>query len=74
MANVRITRFITEVAPAQYISVMRHRTSNILETIHEEEKEAYTNDIRIASVPSLTATKAKHFFTEVQRSLSVFHE
>ncbi|KAL3851505.1 hypothetical protein ACJIZ3_013387 [Penstemon smallii] len=40
MANGRIARFITEVAPAQYISVMRNRTSKMLDTIHEEEKES----------------------------------
>ncbi|KAI3466842.1 hypothetical protein Pfo_023505 [Paulownia fortunei] len=42
MANARVARFITEVAPPQFISVMRHRTSKMLDTIHEEEKEAGT--------------------------------
>ncbi|KAL0300576.1 UNVERIFIED_CONTAM: hypothetical protein Scaly_2330900 [Sesamum calycinum] len=44
MANARIARFITEVAPPQFVSVMRHRTSKMLDTIHEEEKEAGTID------------------------------
>ncbi|KAK4386463.1 hypothetical protein Sango_2516900 [Sesamum angolense] len=44
MANARIARFITEVAPPQFVSVMRHRTSKMLDTIHEEEKESGTID------------------------------
>lgn len=37
MANSRIARFITEVAPPQMVNVMRHRTSKVLDTINEEE-------------------------------------
>lgn len=33
MANSRIARFVTEVAPPQIVSVMRNRTSKILDTI-----------------------------------------
>lgn len=40
MANGRIARFMTEVAPPQLISVMRQRTSKVLDTIHEEERES----------------------------------
>ncbi|KAJ4703108.1 Galactosyltransferase family protein [Melia azedarach] len=39
MANARIARFVMEVAPPQFISVMRHRTAKMLDTISEEEKD-----------------------------------
>ncbi|KAK3204401.1 hypothetical protein Dsin_018447 [Dipteronia sinensis] len=39
MANSRITRFVMEVAPPQFVSVMRHRTAKMLDTISEEEKD-----------------------------------
>ncbi|CAB4276495.1 unnamed protein product [Prunus armeniaca] len=54
MANSRLARFITEVAPPQFVSVMRHRTSKVLDTINEEERE-YANtsyDSLISSSPS----------------------
>ncbi|XP_028804548.1 uncharacterized protein LOC114759524 [Neltuma alba] len=39
MANSRIARFIMEVAPPQYVTVMRHRTSKMsLDTITEEDQ------------------------------------
>ncbi|KAI3416907.1 uncharacterized protein J3R85_014889 [Psidium guajava] len=39
MANSRIARFIMEAAPPQFVSVMRHRTSQMLDTISEEERD-----------------------------------
>ncbi|CAN6546085.1 unnamed protein product [Malus baccata var. baccata] len=39
MANARLARFITEVAPPQFVSVMRQGTSKVLDTINEEERE-----------------------------------
>ncbi|KAL5773958.1 hypothetical protein ACOSP7_011515 [Xanthoceras sorbifolium] len=41
MANSRITRFVMEVAPPQFVSVMRHRsrTAKMLDTISEEERD-----------------------------------
>ncbi|KAL0407511.1 UNVERIFIED_CONTAM: hypothetical protein Slati_4065000 [Sesamum latifolium] len=87
MANARIARFITEVAPPQFVSVMRHRTSKMLDTIHEEEKEAGINDSislsqytklpsssHSASISSLNTIKTTQLLKKVQRSLSVFHE
>ncbi|OMO65758.1 hypothetical protein COLO4_31021 [Corchorus olitorius] len=37
MANSRLTRFVMEVAPPQLVSVMRHRTRKMLDTINEED-------------------------------------
>ncbi|KAE9601082.1 hypothetical protein Lal_00023922 [Lupinus albus] len=44
MANSRIARLFMEVAPPQYVSVMRRRTSKMLDTIKEEEREINSND------------------------------
>ncbi|WMV36397.1 hypothetical protein MTR67_029782 [Solanum verrucosum] len=44
MANARIARFVTEVAPPQFVNVMRNRASKMLETIKEEEREASTSE------------------------------
>ncbi|KAE9610524.1 hypothetical protein Lal_00029709 [Lupinus albus] len=52
MANSRIARLFMEVAPPQYISVMRHRTSKMLDTINEEEKEINSQDSIISSSSS----------------------
>ncbi|KAF5738330.1 hypothetical protein HS088_TW13G01226 [Tripterygium wilfordii] len=49
MATSRIARFITEVAPPQYVSVMRSRASKMLDTINEEDRDV-GNDI-VASSP-----------------------
>lgn len=48
MANSRITRFVMEVAPPQFVTVMRHRTVKMLDTINEEEKDVGAKD----SLPS----------------------
>ncbi|XP_022898862.1 uncharacterized protein LOC111412245 [Olea europaea var. sylvestris] len=84
MANARIARFITEAAPPQFVNVMRHRASKMLDTIHEEEKESSTNDAKLLSPKNLSTsscctvsasssetTNSKHFLHDVQRSLSV---
>ncbi|XP_057752099.1 uncharacterized protein LOC130970122 [Arachis stenosperma] len=39
MANSRLARLFMEVAPPQYVTVMRHRTRKMLDTITEEERE-----------------------------------
>ncbi|KAL9159355.1 hypothetical protein ABFS82_08G128200 [Erythranthe guttata] len=69
MANARVARFITEVAPPQLITVMRQRTCKMMETIHEEEKEC-----GITNLPSsLNARNStKHLLKVVQKSFSVF--
>ncbi|XP_021904710.1 uncharacterized protein LOC110819721 [Carica papaya] len=48
MANARLARFVMEVAPPQFVTVMRHKTAKLLDTINEEEREFSGND----SVPS----------------------
>ncbi|CAL0329754.1 unnamed protein product [Lupinus luteus] len=50
MANTRIARLFMEVAPPQYVSVMRHRTSKMLDTIKEEERETNLNDSIISAL------------------------
>ncbi|KAI4343089.1 hypothetical protein MLD38_027632 [Melastoma candidum] len=57
MANSRIARFVMEVAPPQFVCIMRHRTSNMLETIREEEREAGPNESRYSLSPR-TATSS----------------
>ncbi|KAJ7961768.1 Galactosyltransferase family protein [Quillaja saponaria] len=54
MATSRIARFVMEAAPPQYISVMRHRTSKMLDTIKEEEREVSPNDSLNSSPKSLS--------------------
>ncbi|CAH2034470.1 unnamed protein product [Thlaspi arvense] len=44
MASSRFARFITEVAPPQFVTVMRRRTAKVLDTIKEEEREIGTAD------------------------------
>ncbi|KAH1066263.1 hypothetical protein J1N35_031250 [Gossypium stocksii] len=51
MANSRIPRFVMEVAPSQFITVMRHRTRKMLDTISEEDKDgsSYNDSLSAAS-------------------------
>ncbi|KAG5594270.1 hypothetical protein H5410_035502 [Solanum commersonii] len=83
MTNARIARFVTEVAPPQFVNVMRHRASKMLETIKEEEREASTSEALSlkSSLPSSSSTyfalpsnakNSKSFLKEIQRSLSAF--
>ncbi|KAM3267280.1 hypothetical protein BC332_17991 [Capsicum chinense] len=58
MANARIARFVTEVAPPQFVNVMRNRASKMLETIKEEEREASMSEslsLKSYSPPSLSS-------------------
>ncbi|KAJ0597465.1 hypothetical protein Hdeb2414_s0001g00026821 [Helianthus debilis subsp. tardiflorus] len=43
MASSRIARFVSEVAPPQFVSLMRHRTTKMLDTISEDEREVSMN-------------------------------
>ncbi|KDP38006.1 hypothetical protein JCGZ_04649 [Jatropha curcas] len=88
MANSRIAKFFIEVAPPQYISVMRHRASKMLDTINEEERDVSpSNSIAsaprspistaaaanaIAATAATTAANSKYFPKGVQRSFSIF--
>ncbi|KAF7842889.1 uncharacterized protein G2W53_005187 [Senna tora] len=51
MANSRIARFIMEVAPPQYVTVMRHRTSKMLDTITEEDQREISSSNNSSSSP-----------------------
>ncbi|KAK4337708.1 hypothetical protein RND71_042195 [Anisodus tanguticus] len=83
MANARIARFVTEVAPSQFVNVMRHRASKMLDTINEEERETGTSESfslkssllsssSAYSASSSNAKDSKYFLKEVQKSFSVF--
>ncbi|KAG7598724.1 hypothetical protein ISN44_As06g029570 [Arabidopsis suecica] len=52
MASARLARFITEVAPPQFVTVMRRRTAKVLDTIKEEEREVGTDSIFSSSLNS----------------------
>ncbi|KAG2684730.1 hypothetical protein I3843_10G086300 [Carya illinoinensis] len=82
MVNSRIARFVSEVAPPQFISVIRHRETKMLDTINEEERDANPNNSRAAcsrtsssssSIPTIASTaNCKAFLKEVHRSFSLF--
>ncbi|BAT74306.1 hypothetical protein LR48_Vigan05g094700 [Vigna angularis] len=82
MANSRIARFFMEVAPPQYVTVMRHRTSKMLDTISEDEREISANDSvisppkssAVSSAASVTNAKSRYFLKEVHRSLSILNQ
>ncbi|KAF9672517.1 hypothetical protein SADUNF_Sadunf11G0050500 [Salix dunnii] len=81
MASSRIAKFITEAAPPQYISVMRRRTSKMLDTISEEDRDAAASDpfpmstasstIVTASATPVAAKNSSFFLKGIQRSFSL---
>lgn len=87
MASSRVARIAMEVAPPQFVSVMRHRASQMLDPIKEEEREVTGNDFTpntsrsSSSASSLTSssssptnrTKSKYLFKEIKRSFPVFN-
>ncbi|KAL1567480.1 hypothetical protein AAHA92_02955 [Salvia divinorum] len=79
MANARLARFMTEVAPPQFVSIMRNRASKMLDTIHEEEREA-TIKLSLSlpssshSASSVNTAQAQQLLKNVHKSLSQFHE
>ncbi|KAJ4826679.1 hypothetical protein Tsubulata_001569 [Turnera subulata] len=83
MANSRMAKFIMDVAPPQYICVMRHRTSKMLDTIKEDDREVSASDsltspklptsstgttIGAATAAAAASNSSKYFFIGVQRS------
>ncbi|KAK7851805.1 hypothetical protein CFP56_041009 [Quercus suber] len=50
MANSRLARFVTEVAPPQYISVIRQKARKMLDTINEEDRDVSAKNF-LASSP-----------------------
>ncbi|RYR17070.1 hypothetical protein Ahy_B03g061872 isoform A [Arachis hypogaea] len=81
MANSRLARLFMEVAPPQYVTVMRHRTRKMLDTITEEERETSSSSSSPLSPSSSPAAAAiananhngKYFLKEVHRSLSILN-
>nr|GMD09691.1 uncharacterized protein LOC111412245 [Ipomoea batatas] len=82
--NARMARFIMEVAPPQVVTVMRHRTSKMLDTISEEERDTPSSGGSSGSLspksaspppppsPPTTTPKSKHFLSDIQSVFSVF--
>ncbi|GMI91668.1 hypothetical protein HRI_002836100 [Hibiscus trionum] len=59
MANSRVPRFFMEVAPPQFITVMRHRTRKMMDTINEEDRDGSSyNDSLSATSKSSAATNS----------------
>ncbi|CAK8578350.1 unnamed protein product [Lathyrus sativus] len=58
MANSRIAKFFMEVAPPQYVTVMRRRTSKVMETITEDDREISFYDSVISPPKSSLAISA----------------
>lgn len=82
MASSRIARFVSEVAPPQFVSLMRHRTTKMLDTISEDEREVSLIEREakitapsssLSSAPSHQATSGNsmYFFEQTQRKFSV---
>ncbi|KAL4367384.1 hypothetical protein GQ457_05G027270 [Hibiscus cannabinus] len=44
MASSRLPRLFMEVAPPQFVTVMRHRTRKMLDTIKEEDRDCIIDD------------------------------
>ncbi|KAH1055848.1 hypothetical protein J1N35_033913 [Gossypium stocksii] len=44
MASSRLPRLFMEVAPPQFVTVMRHRTRKMLDTINEEDRDGSNDD------------------------------
>lgn len=82
MASPRIARFVTEVAPPQIVSVMRNRTSKILDTINEDDREISANDSRtgipMSSSPGSSSAVSPYkkipscFTKKFQRAFTLF--
>ncbi|KAK8989588.1 hypothetical protein V6N11_064010 [Hibiscus sabdariffa] len=81
MANSRIHRFISEVAPPRFATVMRQRTWTMLETICEEDRDgSYTVDTSIpaagggggSSSSATTVTAHSTYFIPELQELEIF--
>ncbi|KAJ9153150.1 hypothetical protein P3X46_026624 [Hevea brasiliensis] len=56
MANSRIAKFIIEVAPPQYISVISHRRSKVLDTINEDHRDVSPSNSFASPMSPTSAT------------------
>uniref|UniRef100_A0A7N0RFU5 Uncharacterized protein n=1 Tax=Kalanchoe fedtschenkoi TaxID=63787 RepID=A0A7N0RFU5_KALFE len=74
MASSRMARFATEVAPAQFVIVMRRRATKMLDTIQEEEIHATST--ASSNAGSSDAPKRNggvtRFTKGVHKSISIF--
>ncbi|KAG6594447.1 hypothetical protein SDJN03_11000, partial [Cucurbita argyrosperma subsp. sororia] len=82
MANSRIARFVTEVAPPQIISVMRRRTSKVLDTISEEERDCSKYEYPASPIspspsttpaPATVSANSRYFVRNINRSFSTLN-
>ncbi|KAF5178677.1 hypothetical protein FRX31_031736 [Thalictrum thalictroides] len=71
MANSRIKRFVLDVPPPQFVSLMRRRVSNKLDTIVEEEISIDSNVVN-KGIPSFKGSfSTSLFLREVKRSYAI---
>ncbi|KAK9267735.1 hypothetical protein L1049_010168 [Liquidambar formosana] len=68
MASSRIARFTTEVAPPQFISVMRRRATKMMETINEEERDVSANDYLSLSSKGLSSSSSSASSSTIARA------
>ncbi|CAM8887723.1 hypothetical protein QQ045_027372 [Rhodiola kirilowii] len=71
MASSRITRFATEVAPAQFVTVMRQRAHKMMDTIQEEEIHSNNTPTPTASILSSSSNSNRSLVSYSPRSPSV---
>ncbi|XP_022720248.1 uncharacterized protein LOC111278073 [Durio zibethinus] len=83
MDNSRLPRFIMEVAPPQFVTVTRHRTRKMLETISEEDRDGSNIDslyhtskssptsLPVVAMAAAASASAPQVFS--QRSLKFFN-
>ncbi|KAG8482327.1 hypothetical protein CXB51_027359 [Gossypium anomalum] len=87
MASSRLPRFIMEVAPPQFVTVMRQRTRTMLDTINEEDNLDNSKSLSSTTNPAgatmvtaaaaassssaTTVTAHSKYFS--QRSVQFFH-
>lgn len=78
MANSTLARFVVEVAPPQFVSLMRHRTPQVLDTIREEEGDGMNTPSKPRSLSpsssspsprSISSASVSASFTEKSKHL-----
>ncbi|GLU14026.1 hypothetical protein SLE2022_306200 [Rubroshorea leprosula] len=87
MASSRLSRFVMEVAPPQFVSVMRYRSRKMMDTISEEDRDVGNSDCHSSSSSCISAAataasssaavavasaNSKYFLKGVRSSFSIF--
>ncbi|KAI3913308.1 hypothetical protein MKW92_029430 [Papaver armeniacum] len=75
MATSRVGRFVMEVAPPQFVSVMRRRTPKMLDTIVEEDhRDAgnFTNENNLSSFSSSKFSSSSSSFPMATKAKTIF--